>query len=181
MKIVGIIVGVLLLVLVIVAGIFFLTKPHNQGNTGNPNGGTGFPIATSTNSGGGTSASQISIVTSDGRTLKVPDFTKAADTVLDPTNKGVYYLSGGLDVTETHASYQIFYNQNDQSFGVTLYKEPLGANRQQAEQELMKILRLNQSDLCSLQYYISAGPGVSDVYSSQNLGFSFCAGAVKLP
>jgi cytoskeletal protein RodZ len=183
----------IILSLLLVAGIFVLlvvfkqsTPPNQPQNTNqNPGQSSGFPItnppgsSTSTSGTSGTNTIQIPI--SSGSKITVKDFTSAPTTLKDPSNPGNYYLSGGADVAVTKAPYQIFYTASDGSFGITLFQEPLGDNRKKAEQELQASLGLSNDLMCSLTYYLTAGPGVSAKYSNVNLGFSFCPGATQLP
>jgi hypothetical protein len=36
-------------------------------------------------------------------------------------------------------------------------------------------------DMCSLNYYLGTDQGVNPYYAGEELGFSFCSGAVDLP
>ncbi len=139
------------------------------------------PTTVPTSSSSPATVPTVSVSTINGGTIIVKNFILLQTTMPDPSNPGNYYLSGTPDVTVSHAPYQIFFSTIDKSFGITLYKEPLGQYRKQAEQELQKDLGISNDQLCTLNYYISAGTGVSPVYSNKNLGFSFCPGATALP
>ena len=174
-----IIIGVVVILIIAVVIAAFALKPAatqpNQANTQ-----TQFPNSGNTNTSSSTSQ-LLSVATLTGGSVLVKNFENSPTTAKDPTGDGYYYVSGGLYQNQTHAPYQIFYDSEHQYFGITLYKEPLGQYRTQAENELMQDLGISQQQMCSLNYDISVGQGINDLYVGQNLGFSFCPGAVALP
>ena len=44
----------------------------------------------------------------------------------------------------------------------------------------MQHLGISESDMCRLSYMVSVPNRVNTIYAGQNLGFSFCMGAVAL-
>ena len=185
-----IIIGGVVVLIIIIVVIALVLKPAAPVSTqGNQQGQTSFPSSQNVNNGNSSSTSTgsnsnsggLPITTSTGNSITVKNFENTPTTVKDPSGDGYYYVAGGANVNTTHAPYQIFYDSQHQYFGITLYKEPLGQYRTQAEDELMQELGISQQQMCSLNYDVSAGPGINDLYSSENIGFSFCPGAVPLP
>jgi hypothetical protein len=193
MKRLIIILAVLIVVLGAIVLVLFFSHQSTNTTSSAQTGTTAsssvtFPASQNTNSGSSSSGStnsnssqNLEVKGTDGSTIVVDNFETDRKTVKDPTNDGYYYLSGGSNVSTTKAPYQIFYDSQDQYFGITLYQEPLGQYRTQAEDELIQDLGLTQDQMCSLNYDISVGQGVNDTYLGENLGFSFCPGAVALP
>lgn len=81
--------------------------------------------------------------------------------------------------TDTGA-YSIQYFARDQSFMVALVSEPLGEARKAAERNLIQILGINEIQACNLRYAVTVPAWVNPLYTSKNLGFSFCPGATPL-
>ena len=129
----------------------------------------------------------LSIPINGGSSISTRDFLSDTQTISDPNNPGYYYLgyhqsTGPEDEAATVAPpYVISYIASTHYFNIGLYKEPIGQTRRDAEQYLLKALGVGQNDLCTLKYMLSVPEDVNSVYAGQNLGFSFCPGAVKLP
>ena len=69
----------------------------------------------------------------------------------------------------------------DNSISIGLAKKPLRVTRLKAEKALRTFFPLSDADLCSLNITVVT-PGKFDAkYGSENLGLSFCPGAVRLP
>lgn len=174
-----IIAGVLLLLMGL--GLYFLlgdstdTPPGTAPGTQFPSTGVNDPAG----QGGGIEIKRA-ITAYDGTAIQARDFLADTDVATDVNIPGTYYLEGGV-YADAATPYQIFFDDADDYFGITLYKEPLGANRRNAEEALMKRLGISDQDMCRLSYVIAPGPGVAETYEGANLGFSFCPGAVKLP
>lgn len=115
-----------------------------------------------------------------GNAITVKDFKADPNTEKDKDGKH-YYLVGGIDPSSTQSSYAISYTDTDQSFEITLLKEPLGDYRKLAEQQLMERLDITATAACGLRYWVSTPTWVNAKYSTKNLGFSFCPGATVLP
>ncbi|MBU6321442.1 MAG: hypothetical protein KGI78_01125 [Patescibacteria group bacterium] len=138
------------------------------------------------NSGAGMSVSGA------GGAVAVSDFLKSPTTAPDAQNAGVYYLAGSSCApdamyawcprgADTGGKFNITYNKNDQSFIVVLLAEPLGAERQVAEQFLEQALGVQATQLCGLDARVETTNSVNEQYAGKNLGFSFCPGATPLP
>ncbi len=115
-----------------------------------------------------------------GGTITVKDFLKDAATIPDPNNAGHYYLAGQTTATDSFPEFSIVYTSVDQSFIVSLLKEPVADTRKHAEQVLVAKLGLSGLQACNLRYWVSIPSQVNSIYSGKNLGFSFCPGATKL-
>jgi len=155
----------------------FPTSGNTQGNTTNTT-----PSGTVDTGGMG-----LTVAANGGGTMVVRDFMKDKDTYKDPANAGQQYLGYHFqeDPTDTSASenppYVIDYFTQGGYFNIVLYQEPLGAIRQQAQQDLMQRVGLSQVQMCNLKYTISAPNSVNQAYAGVNLLFSFCPGATVLP
>ena len=119
-----------------------------------------------------------------GGTLTVNDFKGDPETIVDPSTPGYYYLAGGWIPGERGSPYSPFtiqYKESDQSFIVTLNKEPIGQTRTDAEKYLAQKLGASQAVMCRLHYAVFVTYDVNMEFSGRNLGFSFCPGAAVLP
>ncbi len=128
-----------------------------------------------------TQQGQVAVASASGGSLVVHDFTKDSRVVVDPHNAGHYHLAGGAGLDQVDAPYLIVYVASDQSFTISLEKEPLSQTRLDAEAYLMQMLGISKRDMCLLRYSVLVPNDVSEIYSGKNLGFSFCPGAVVLP
>ena len=116
------------------------------------------------------------------------DFLADPATVQDPLNKGYYYLGyhvaheGVSDPTATpDPPYIIEYIAQTQYFNIALLKEPIKTTREEAERYLLEHLSITKDQACNqLKYMVSVPYRINQFYSSMNLGFSLCQGAVQL-
>lgn len=178
--------AVVLVVVGIIALIAYLIKPVKPAPV--PAEGPSLPDAGSQPSTtGGVSSGSILIPISGGSSVATKDFLNDSATVSDPVNPGYYYLGyhesvGPEDTTATDAPpYVIEYIAATHYFNIGLYAEPIGQVRRDAEQYLLTTLGVSQDAACALKYMVSVPDKVNSYYSGQNLGFSFCPGAVQLP
>ncbi|MDB5224847.1 MAG: hypothetical protein JWO43_469 [Candidatus Adlerbacteria bacterium] len=178
--------GLVLGVVLVVGGFVYLRSGSAELTPG-PTTYTGSPFPNIPQPVGGTSTSAqgqapvLAVKMSSGRTLNVNDFRNLPATATTANIPGYYYLAGGINPANGQPPhYQTFYSDSDQTFHITLYEEPLAQYRAQAEQELMHILGISPQQMCALKYVVATNNGVSPIYDGQNLGFSFCPGAVAL-
>lgn len=173
--------GVVLVVLVIVAVAFF--SGNKAPKTAHKTPSLPGPGAMTT----GPRVPDISIPINSGASVQTRDFLKDPRTVADQINPGYYYLgyhtsTGPNDSTATaDPPYIIEYIATTHYFNIGLYKEPIGEARKNAESYLTNALGISAQALCTLKYMVSVPERVNATYAGQNLGFSFCPGAVKLP
>lgn len=176
-------VALIALLLLISTGYWFLIANNQDQNI--QQGGTIFP-------GGNTpgTAGSLTVETSDGSPILVKDFISNGITIEDPSNKGWYFLAGDSGACNpdgtcpsagSEKDFSILYDSVTKSFVVSINTEPLGAVRKNAEQYLMNALGLTESDMCRLEYSVMTTSYVNATYGGENLGFSFCPGAIKLP
>lgn len=123
---------------------------------------------------------QLSLALSDGRTVSVPDFTKENQPEWASATSG-YQVAGSATDTFLVTYIPTSDPQVQAQFLVTLFDEPFGANRRAAESALRARLELTDAELCKLDTLVATAPGMSDLYDTQDLGLSFCPGAVPLP
>ncbi|MBY0310309.1 hypothetical protein K2Q16_04155 [Patescibacteria group bacterium] len=108
---------------------------------------------------------------------QVRNFLNDPDVTADQSNLGFYYLND----TNATAPYIIQYIAQTGDFTVALTREPLGKARSEAEAYLTERLNITPADLCQLRHSVSVPANISAEYTSQELGFSACAGSVALP
>lgn len=176
-------------VIIIIISILFLTFGQKQSaSTTNTQNQTTLPSASSntttgnqmgTKTSGGTtsqSSTKLQIAANNGTTISVNDFIDNKATLKDPSNVGNYYLTGS-----SANGYAIGYRASGQFFTIALEKEPIGGTRLMAQNFLLSALGINESQLCSLNYYVGTDVNTNSFYAGKNLGFSFCPGATALP
>lgn len=116
-----------------------------------------------------------------GNVVSVSDFTKEAGVIEDPYNPGQFVLTGDAESVIGKTPFSTRYVPTDDSFVITLMSKPLAASRVVAESELREMLHIDEGAMCALRYGVYVPGAVSETYAGQNLGFSFCPGAVALP
>jgi hypothetical protein len=144
----------------------------------NPSNPFGFSSTTPENTPV-TSAPLIPIQTVNGSTVQIPDPTIGKVPIPEGTNK-YYYLTNNQERQGNNAEFDIEYG-NDSSISIVLLKEPLGESRLAAEKSLKNLFPVSNSTLCSLKLTVAVPMSISSIYSGENLGLSFCPGAVQLP
>ncbi len=109
----------------------------------------------------------LSISTQAGE-VKVKDFTvKPKDETKDSIT------------AEKSAGFSIAYFKNDQSFLITLEAEPLKQNRLLAEQELLKMLQIDEQSACRLKVSLVIPYEISPALSGKDYGLSFCPAGIS--
>ena len=155
--------------------LFWIFSPGGSpATTGEPAPVAGFPQDTQYTP---YNSSDTSSQASSGGFLSDPDTTK------DPSNPGHYFVGPGPNSAQDgeNPPYVVEYIQSDQSFTIGIMQEPLGQNRLAVEHYLREKLGISQALMCALNYTVSVPYYVNQIYAGQNLGFSFCDGAVQLP
>lgn len=167
--------GVCVLALVgIVVTIFYLRSA-----TAVPNSPTN-PFGTSVLPGAVSTGEYIPVHTSSGAVISVPNFLQGHEAMELPNGK--YYAVYGPEYSPEGFTFAITYSEPASEFLVTLTSEPIGAARKEAERYLKGMLTLTAEELCGLNIAVTVTPIVNEAYSQyENLGLSFCPGAVALP
>jgi hypothetical protein len=189
---IGVIVGLTVLVFWFIGGRHSQTAISGTQPVGLPvansvGNSTDTTVPTGVTSATSSLGSTISISTVSGGVIQTSNFISDPATAKDPVNTGYYYLGyhvneGAPDATATSTPpYIIEYIAPTEYFNIALLQEPIGSVRGEAEQYLMAHLGISESQMCQLNYMVSVPDSVNDYYASQNLGFSFCPGAVTLP
>ncbi len=133
---------------------------------------------------------KIALTIQNGGTVVANDFIHNGVTIPDKANKGRYLLAGNLGYclsnpqqcqAASSTNFSVYYNSTQQSFLITLTKEPIGQARLDMEQFLSTTLGLTEQQMCSLNYLVGVTVYVNPQYAGKNLGFSFCPGATALP
>ena len=134
--------------------------------------------------------SKFTVLAQGGVRITVKDFLNNGETATDMVNPGTYYLAGSIGYCLANGTcpsgyksdeFLVTFNTNTQSFNISLLKEPLSTARQDVEKFLIDRLGASQEQMCALTYYVRTSESVNPVFAGQNLGFSFCPGAIKLP
>ncbi len=165
-------IGGIILALLVLAGVLFAFVGTKKPADTQPSSTVTFPA-------GGVATGTASTST-PGSAAGSPSFLSNPDVTEDSENPGLYYL-GNDPVSQENPQYIIEYIASSQSFIVSLTQEPIGETRHAAETYLQGVLGLTQEQMCSLKYIVNVPGSVNEQYSSVNLGFSFCSGAVRLP
>lgn len=79
---------------------------------------------------------------------------------------------------EKSPDFDIFYYTEDNSFTIDIRNNPISLVRDRAESKLLADLKISKNDACKLSVIVAVSRGVNDDYSGQDLGLSFCPGAV---
>lgn len=183
-----------LIALIVLFGVvWFFTFAPKQ-NTPGTNSPITLPVSGTVPGGTGVSTSPATesrtVRALQGGVITTNDFINNGVTLSDATNKGRYLLAGDLGycVTApqkcragTQTDFNVFYDSTNDAFTIGLLKEPLGATRIEVERFLENTLGISASDMCRLNYYVGTTYQVNALYSTKNLGFSFCPGATALP
>lgn len=110
-------------------------------------------------------------------TLPVRDF-KSDPGVTSWGDDATLVLGDGLIADEP--AFQIFYYEADKSFSIAILQEPIAEVRTVAEVQLLERLQISATDACKLFISVTVPSFVNENLSGQNLGLSFCPGAVQL-
>src|SRR3989344_1267273 len=163
-----IIAGALILLLIIIGGAYYFLNREEAPAPGDPGDPFGF-------TGGTTQPPDTILITlTDGKTAYVPDFTKEPQPSWASAESG--YQVAGSD----EGPYHILYFPDGSGFLISLFAEPLGLNRLQAEEELKAKLKLPEAELCKLSSQVATSIHVNETYAGYDLGLSFCPGAIEL-
>ncbi len=127
---------------------------------------TGTPVAV---------GETVSLTLKDGTSAAVQPF------IVSGQPEWASDTNGYQVTTDEETTYSILYYPNTTGFLVSLLAEPLGASRLAAEKELKAKLGLSTTQICELQVQVFTSISVNETYAGQDLGLSFCPGAVKLP
>ncbi|MEK7079964.1 MAG: hypothetical protein AAB901_01620 [Patescibacteria group bacterium] len=181
-------IGAILLILLAVGGYFVFFAPSRTTTNPPDNAGT-FPGGGNATTTPGTTG-QMQVVLQNGQQVTAQDVVHNGTTVEDPANPSTYYIAGSSGYCNPDGScpsgvpsedFNIVYNATEQTFIIALLKEPLGEARQAAEELLLQKLGIAKTQMCALKYYVGTDAYTNEQYAGMNLGFSFCAGATKLP
>jgi hypothetical protein len=115
---------------------------------------------------------QTTVSAYDGTNIRTNSFMSTSTEIA-----GEVFLVGTLGGNDR---YRISYYLPLRTFVILLLAEPLKETRELAEQDVMQILGISESDACRLLYIVSLPTDVNPLYGGKNLGFSFCPGATPL-
>jgi hypothetical protein len=173
--------------LLILAGAWYLfsskqtvTQPQPTSSNQNPFGQPAGDIGgTNVEPSGNVTEKTIQLQTSTGQTVTIPDPTAGkAGSPIDGNT--FYFITSNQETQGANAQFDIVYG-TDSSISIGLLKEPLGQSRLASEAKLRQLVPLPDAQLCTLKIAVMVPYQINQFYSAENLGLSFCPGAVKLP
>jgi hypothetical protein len=183
MKTIIIILGILVVIIGISVGVLFFISPKSP--TPSQTNSNPFGSATSGNTqptqGGTQTSAEIPVTLENGGTVNVPDFTRTTTQLPSSSATNGYQVAGSPNGGPGGTGYDIIYFPSQSYFDISILSEPIGKNRLTAETALVSKLGLSKSQLCKLDVGVYVQVGVNDQYPGQNLGLSFCPGAIQLP
>lgn len=102
-----------------------------------------------------------------------------------PKIEGVIDLGSGLYSLEEKLlnegkGFSVLYSSNNNSYTVAITKLPLNVHREEAGKYFLDLLNIDEATACKMNVYVGVAASISAAYSSKDLKFSFCPGAVKL-
>lgn len=123
--------------------------------------------------------STINFPTKDtiNETIPVRDFK--SDPGVTPWGDNTTLILGDGLIADEQA-FQIFYYEVDKSFSIAILQEPITDIRKVAEAQLIERLQISENDACKLIISVTVPSFVNENISGQNLGISFCPGAMQL-
>lgn len=140
----------------------------------------GDPFGSITIPGSVSGESQLTLVTSEGETLSVPDFTKGKEPITFAGES--YYFVYGPEYSNEGFDFSVQYQAADSSFLVELLTEPIGEAREKAAAYLGELLRLPAASLCEVRVRVVVGASVNQQFSGyEDLGLGGCPGSAQLP
>jgi hypothetical protein len=159
---------------VLVLVLFVGPKKQLPSEPQNPFSGAVIP------GGAGPARPSITVRTVTGDAVSVPDFR--AGKQADQLPSGNVYTLYGPEYSNDESLFSLQYSEGSAEFLITLLQEPIGAARVEAERYLRGMLMLQDSELCRLNTLVGVMPYVNETFATyENLGLSFCPGAVPLP
>ena len=164
-KVITIIIAII--VIAVMAYVFFLIqKTPSPGVTGET-AGTPLPISVSTTTTANTlpTGPTVTLGTNQGNVI-MNNFYKSADYITEDQQTVVIHQT---------PMYDINYNVSDSSFIISILSLPFDAVRQAAEAAFLSSLGISKSDACKLKIYEGVPAYVSDQYLGESFPLSFCA------
>ena len=114
------------------------------------------------------------VPTPTGDTIEMRDIRTNADRLGTDT----WVFAGGLN-TETEL-FTLTYYEAYQYFQISLEAEPLAEVRREAETTFLQQLNISQEDACTLDVSVRTRVEINQFFAGQELGLSFCPGALAL-
>lgn len=131
----------------------------------------------------------MTLATEHGGIVVVNDFIHNGITRPDKANPGEYLLAGTFGYCSSdpqcHAApatnFIVGYSSAQQAFHISLTERPIRKARLDMEKFMLHTLGLTEKQLCRLTYFVMTTSYVSPQFGGDDLRFSFCPGATKLP
>ncbi len=121
------------------------------------------------------------LLLNDGSTIQLPEFITQNEKTTKLTPETFREIAGGNNLNFS-ISYLPYNKENSQiQFTVILNKLPLSKSRVEAENALRTKLGLSNEELCKLDLSVYVFGWINKDLAGQNLGLSFCDGAMDLP
>jgi hypothetical protein len=109
-------------------------------------------------------------------TTRVTDISKLPEAV--NVGDGMYSLNGTR--SNPSANFSLVFSEVDNSYSIAILAEPIAGNRIEASKYFLELLQIDETTACGLKVYLGTVASVNQTLSGQNLGLSFCPGAVQL-
>lgn len=81
---------------------------------------------------------------------------------------------GGFTFSLNEKKYTMGYVPFDQSFFISILTPNFGEGREKAEEDLLKMLEINQQEACQLKIYIATPVSINEELAGRTFRLSFC-------
>ena len=124
----------------------------------------------------------VTLPSTIGSKIVIPNFLKDPVVVVDTQNPGLYHIGDtfGVSANGDGPLFVITYEKSSGYFNIMLLTKPFSSARIAAETYIKNILKIDESSLCGLSYTVSVPGYVDEVASGIDYRFSFCPGGVPL-
>lgn len=149
--------------------------PGAQGGQSTGSGGQGQQPGSPINEPNG--AGTMPLETDSGAVVYVNDIVSLPNTKQMSSDS---YELGPFSLNNYDPEYNIVFYEQNESFAISLRREPLQQNRIEVETYLQKQLGISRTEMCQLKVYLGTSVDFNPFYGGKDLGFSFCPGSVQL-
>jgi hypothetical protein len=169
---------ILLLIIVPIVGIVVILLDQNEPPTNTSVESTTFPPSNGSglNSDPNSQSDTIEITVDNGEVVTIDNIIKKSEAV--SIGESMYSISGESYIEPKQ--YSLVFNQENNSFAISLDSVPLDVARQQASDDILTLLNISITEACSLNMYVGVSFALDRVFSGQNLGLSYCPDAITL-
>lgn len=105
---------------------------------------------------------------------------KIADAPVTENSKAEEIADGFFEMTDNEKLYGVFYDKQSGNFTITLYGLDTKKARESAESYILKNLPYSKNEWCGFVVNVLTNQYENPQWAGQQLGLSFCPGAVQL-